>query len=101
MTGGRGSSHLFAAAILDEGGQQGGSAAQQARHAFVCGGVQFVYTGTQTFYELTQGHDDLASIQYMIGEADLTEADLAEFRYHTYQPLDGGAAVAIPDWTVF
>lgn len=99
MASGRGSSHLFAAAVLDEGGQQAGNSAQQVSNAFVCGGVRFVYTGTRTFYELTQGHDDLASIQYMIGEASLTDADLAGFRYHTYQPVDGGSAVAIPEWT--
>ena len=99
MTGGQGSSHLFTTALLDEGSQQAGQADLQATHAFVCGGVQFVYTGTRSFFELTQGHDDLASIQYMIGEANLTDADLAGFSYHTYQPVSGGSAVAIPDWT--
>jgi len=90
-----GSSHLFSAPVLEE---DGGDQTVKATEAFRCGNVQFVYTGTRTFDELTYGHDDLNSIYYMIDEAGLSEAELASFRFYTYQPLNGGAAVAVPDW---
>jgi S1-C subfamily serine protease len=91
-TGGSGASSLFAAAMLDNDGA--------AAEAFNCGGVQFVYTGVRTFHELTLGHEHLQSIQYLVDEAELTDDDLASFRYHTYQPVNGGGAAAIPEWTI-
>lgn len=99
LNSGGASSHLFSAAVLDDGGNTGGPRGGQGQaSAFACGGVQFVYTGVRTLFELSQAHEDLQSIQYLIREAELTDADLAGFRYHTYQPLEGGAAVAVPDW---
>ena len=91
-SGGSGSSSLFAAALLDSDGP--------SSEAFNCGGVQFVYTGVRTFHELTRGHEHLESIQYLVDEAELTDDDLASFRYHTYQPVNGGGAAAIPEWMV-
>ena len=91
QTTSNGSSSLFAATLVDGDGAVSGT--------FNCGGVQFVYTGVRTFHELTQGHEHLESIQYLVQEAELTDEDLASFRYHTYQPVNGGGAVAIPNWT--
>ena len=65
----------------------------------MCGGVEFIYTGIRTFDELTVGHEDLGSVERLMSEFDLTYEDVAAFQYHTFQPVDGGAAVAIPDWT--
>lgn len=90
--GGGGSTSLFAAALLESDGP--------SSEAFNCGGVEFVYTGVRTLHELTLGHEHLDSIQYLVNEAELTDADLASFRYHTYQPVNGGGAAAIPEWMV-
>ena len=65
----------------------------------MCGGVQFVYTGVRSFTELLVGHEDLGSVQKLMVNFNLADQQVALFRYHTFQPLDGGAAVAIPDWT--
>jgi len=65
----------------------------------ICGGVQFIYTGVRSFAELLVGHEDLGSVQKLIATFNLTDQQISAFRYHTFQPLDGGAAVAIPDWT--
>jgi S1-C subfamily serine protease len=103
MTATAGSSQLFAAAEMEQPDNTSddapiGADVQPEIQGFTCGAVQFVYTGVRSFQELTYGHEDLSSIQYLIGESDLGEADLAQFRYHTFQPVDGGAAVAIPEW---
>lgn len=89
-SGGSQSSSLFSAALLSDDGA--------GAEVFNCGGVQFAYTGLRSFHELTLGHEHLQSIEYLVGEAELTEADLASFRYHSYQPVNGGGAVAIPEW---
>jgi hypothetical protein len=92
QTSGNGSSSLFATAILSTDGA--------ASEVFQCGGVEFVYTGVRTFHELARGHEHLQSIQYLVNESGLTDDDLASFRYHTYQPIHGGGAVAIPEWAI-
>jgi len=90
LSGGNQVSSLFAAALLDGNGS--------TSEVFNCGGVQFAYTGMRSFHELTQGHEHLQSIEYLVSEAELSAADLASFRYHSYQPVNGGGAVAIPEW---
>jgi len=90
LSGGNHASSLFAAAMLSSDGA--------ASEVFNCGGVQFAYTGVRSFHELIRGHEHLQSIEYLVGEAELTAGDLANFRYHSYQPVNGGGAVAIPEW---
>lgn len=89
---------LFASAAPDAQGQEGQAPAPE-EYEFACGGVQFVYTGIRTFHELTVGHEDLESVEQLMDEFELTEEQVSGFLYHTFQPVDGGAAVAIPDWT--
>ncbi len=98
LPAGRAVAGLFANSAPDSQGQQGQAAAPRD-FDFTCGGIQFVYTGTRTFHELTVGHEDLDSVEQLLEEFELTERQVAYFRYHTFQPVDGGAAVAIPDWT--
>ncbi|HKK30088.1 MAG TPA: serine protease [Alphaproteobacteria bacterium] len=91
---------LFATPLLENGNDSRDGRDQPEMVSFTCGGVRFVYTGMRTFEELTFGHGDLDTIEYLIDEAALTEADLAGFAYHTFQPVEGGAAVAVPEWAV-
>jgi hypothetical protein len=88
---GRAQRGLFAAPLAAEG-------AAPSEHALRCGGLDFVRTGTRRFFELAQSTDDPASLAYLIGESGLDQATLAGFRYAIWAPLDGGAALAAPDW---
>ncbi|MCA8929484.1 MAG: trypsin-like peptidase domain-containing protein, partial [Alphaproteobacteria bacterium] len=89
---------LFASTAPDPSAGAGNANAPQTMQAS-CGGVRFVYTGLRSFNELTVGHEDLNSVHRLMAAFALTPQQTAAFRYHTFQPVDGGAAVAIPDWT--
>jgi hypothetical protein len=94
--------NLFAYSAGESGGNTGGPTASpggspQSMQA-MCGGVQFIYTGLRSFAELLVGHEDLGSVQKLMIDFELSEQEVSAFRYHTFQPVDGGAAVAIPDW---
>jgi len=96
---GANASNLFATGAPEPPASSGsnGSVAAAAMQAD-CGSVRFVYTGVRSFQELTVGHDDLQSVNLLMTEFGLSRQQVAGFRYHTFQPVDGGAAVAIPDW---
>jgi hypothetical protein len=86
---GQGSSNLFSAPLPDDGpgcgrGQHEPSAAEQL---IICGGARFIYTGVRSFEELTYGHEDLASIEYLTNESELPIEQVMAFKYHTFQPV--------------
>ena len=96
------SATLFANATADPAPTSASPSAGATRPELIqvtCGGVQFIYTGVRSFSELIVGHEDLGSVQKLMVDFDLRADQVAQFHYHTFQPVDGGAAVAIPDWT--
>ncbi|MEO0360951.1 MAG: hypothetical protein AAF322_07575, partial [Pseudomonadota bacterium] len=72
--------------------------ADRAVERLVCGGFEFVETGTRSFSELSLAVDDPAGLQTLLGLANLDPAVLNRFSYRIFTPLAGGAAVAVPDW---
>jgi hypothetical protein len=87
---------LFAASL--EAADAAPGAAPTAIETFRCDGLDFVEIGERSFDDLALATDDPVALQQILATGGLGPVQTARFRYRVFAPLEGGAAVAVPDW---
>lgn len=90
---------LFAAA-LDAAAPDPGptSGPAPALDVLRCDGLDFVEIGWRSFDDLALATDDPVALQQILLTGGLGPQQTARFGFRVFAPLEGGGAVAVPDW---